>query len=87
MNDTSPQMQQKQFEIYQSKSLEEKFRMITEMMEYGVNQTVAIIKKWHPNKTENELQLEFFKLYYRDDFDDDNMAKWISKMKENDVFA
>lgn len=87
MNDTSPKMQQKQFEIYQSKSLEEKFRMVTEMMEYGVNQTIAIIKKWHPNKTETELQLEFFKLYYREDFDNEKMAQWVLRIKENDLVA
>lgn len=75
-------MQQKQFEIYYSKSLEEKFQMVIEMMEYGVNQTIAIVKKWHPDKTEEELQIEFFKLYYREDFDSEEMNHWVNIMQE-----
>ena len=76
-------MQQKQFEIYYSKSLEEKFQMIIEMMEYGVNQTVSIVKKWHPDKTEAELQIEFFKLYYREDFDSEEMNQWVNIMQKH----
>lgn len=81
MNDTTLIMQQKQFEVYSSKSMEEKFRMVTEMMEYGVNQTISILRKWYPKKTEKELQIEFFKLYYRDDFDPLEMDRWVEKIK------
>lgn len=87
MNDTSPKILQKQFEIYQSKSLEEKLRMTTEMMDYGVNQTIATLKKWYPKKSKIEIQLEFFKLYYREDFNAEKMEKWLLKFKENDKVA
>lgn len=80
MNDTTVQMQRKQFEIYQSKSMDEKFRMVADMMEFGVNQTQAVLKAWYPLKSELELQIEFFKIYYRDDFNEERMDLMINQM-------
>ena len=82
MNDTTHKMQVKQFEIYQSKSMDEKYRMVTEMMEFGVNQTKNVLIQWYPKKSNLELQIEFFKLYYRNDFDSEKMKKLVDKMKE-----
>lgn len=83
MNDTSPKMKRMQFEIYQSKSIDEKFRMVTEMMEFGIVQTQNVLKQWHPKKTPNELKIEFFKTYYQNDFSSEMMAMIISKMRNN----
>ena len=80
MNDTTIQMQRKQFEIYQSKSIDEKFRMLTDMMEFGINQTQATLKKWYPMKSELELQIEFVKIYYRDDFNSERMDILVNQM-------
>ncbi len=44
MNDTSPFMQRKQVEIYQSKTPQERFQMVMEMRKYGVNQTKEVIR-------------------------------------------
>ncbi|MEL6623932.1 MAG: hypothetical protein AAFU33_28250 [Bacteroidota bacterium] len=76
MNDTTPQMQVKQFEIYQSKSREEKFQMVIEMMEFGVNQTKNTLSQWYPKKS----SIEFFKLYYRNDFDNEKMEMLVNQM-------
>lgn len=83
MNDTTHKMQVKQFEIYHSKSIDEKFRMVTEMMEFGVNQTKNVLSQWYPQKSSLELQIEFFKLYYRNDFKSEKMKKLVDKMEEN----
>lgn len=80
MNDTTVQMQRKQFEIYQSKSMDEKFRMVADMMEFGINQTKSILKEWYPLKSELELQIEFFKIYYRDDFNSEKMNLLVNQM-------
>lgn len=80
MNDTTVQMQRKQFEIYQSKSMDEKFRMVADMMEFGINQTKSVLKAWYPLKSELELQIEFFKIYYRDDFNEERMDLMINQM-------
>ena len=82
MNDTTPNMRKKQFEIYQSKSIDEKIKMVAEMMEFGINQTKSVIKGWHPDKSEIELQIEFFKLYYREDFKPEAMNLLVNKMRE-----
>ena len=80
MNDTTPQMQVKQFEIYQSKSREEKFQMVIDMMEFGVNQTKNTLSQWYPKKSSIELKIEFFKLYYRNDFDNEKMEMLVNQM-------
>ncbi|MEM6265623.1 MAG: hypothetical protein AAGI38_24180 [Bacteroidota bacterium] len=82
MRDTSDKMRGKHFEIYQSKNVDEKFRMITEMMEYGVTQTLATLRNWYPKKTKAELQIEFFKLYYKDDFSLDEMERMLNLMRK-----
>ncbi len=80
MNDTPVQMQKKQFEIYQSKSMDEKFRMVVDMMEFGMNQTQSVLKEWYPLKSELELRVEFFKIYYRDDLNSERMNLLVNQM-------
>ena len=87
MNDTSIKMQRVQFEIYQSKSIDEKFRMVAEMMEYGFNQTKTVLKGWHPQKSESELQIEFFKVYYRNDLNAEKMNHFINIMEKKPIYT
>lgn len=49
--------------------------MQIEMMEYAMNQTKALLRKQHPHLSEREITVEFVKLYYKDDFSDEEMQK------------
>lgn len=81
MVDTTPQILQRQFDVYQAKSLEDKLSMLADMMEYGVNQTMDVLKKWYPDKSKIELKVEFFRLYYRNDFSQIEMTQILEKIR------
>jgi len=80
MNDTPISIQRKQFETYHAKSMDEKFRMVAEMIEYGINQTKSVLAQWYPQKSGIALQIEFFKIYYKNDLDSKKMSRLISQM-------
>ena len=81
MTDTPKHIYEQQFAFYHSKSWDDKLKMLTEMMEYGVEQTLVVLKQWYPNKSEEELKIAFFKLYYKNDFNDSQMKLWEKKLR------
>ncbi len=81
MTDTPPEILKKQFEIFFSKPIQERFRMQIEMMESSVRQAKSLLMKRFPSLSEKELNVEFFKFYYRDSFSNDEMEKIVAWMK------
>ncbi|MEL6254772.1 MAG: hypothetical protein AAFR87_22360 [Bacteroidota bacterium] len=84
MLDSTPKILQKQFEIYQSKSQEDKISMLVDMMEYSINQTMDVLRKWYPEKSPIELKVEFFKHYYKDDFGQKAMDRMLEKIRNEE---
>lgn len=81
MRDTPYEILKKQVEIIQSKPERERYAMQIEMMEYAMNQTKALLRKRHPHLSEREITVEFVKLYYKDDFSEEEMQKIVEWMK------
>ncbi len=83
MNDTPPEILKKQIEIIQSKPEKVRLAMQLEMMEYAMNNTKKLLRKRHPHLSEREITIEFVKLYYKDDFSEEEMQKIVQWMKEH----
>jgi hypothetical protein len=83
MNDTPPEILKKQFEIIKSKPEGVRYAMQMEMMDYAANQTKALIRKKNPHLSEREVVIEFVKLYYKDDFSEEEMLRIVEWMKNN----
>jgi len=61
MNDTTPEMQQYQYNLIMSKTQEERFVMGLEMMESGRELMIAGIKAQNPKIADNDIPLELLK--------------------------
>jgi hypothetical protein len=84
MNDTPYEILKKQFDIVQSKPDKVRFAMQLEMMEYAANQTKARIRQKNPHLSEREVVIEFVKLYYKDDFSEEEMQRIVEFMRNKD---
>lgn len=81
MTDTPDEILRKQVEIVQSKPESVRFAMQIEMMEYAMNKTKEMLRKQHPHLSEREITVEFVKLYYKEDFSEEEMKKIVEWMK------
>lgn len=68
MLDTTPEMQEKQLEIFFSKSAEEQVKMGLEMTDFAYQVVRNSVVAQHPDVTEREIAVEIFRRYYENDF-------------------
>lgn len=68
MQDTTPEMRQKQFDIIFSKTEEQRLMMGLEMMEDMRKLVMRSISNENPGISETDCKIEFVKRYYRGDF-------------------
>jgi hypothetical protein len=82
MNDTPKYILQKQFDIIYAKPLNERLAGLFEMTELSrsIIQNQLVLKR--PELTEIEVKIEFFKIFYRFDFDEETLNRIAENMKE-----
>ncbi len=88
MNDTSPDILQKQFEIIMSKPLKTRLDGLFEMTELSREIIKNRIIAKNPKISEIELKVEMFKVFYQSDFDEHSLQQiadsirqyWIKKI-------
>ncbi len=83
MNDTSLAMHQKQLEIILSKTLEERFMMGFEMIEFVLEMLRRSVKSRNPEISDLELKIAVFRQFYRDDFQESEMQKIIESFRNS----
>lgn len=79
MQDTSPEVRQKQFEIIFSKTEAQRLSMGVEMMEDMRKLVMESIYFQNPGISEVDSKIEFLKRYYKHDFSTDqfsNIIQW-----------
>jgi hypothetical protein len=74
VQDTNDHIRHKHYEIIFAKSSEERFLMGLQMMEDLREIVLNSIRIEKPGITETELKIEFIKRYYKDQFDEKQMA-------------
>ena len=80
MNDTKPEVIQKQREIFFAKSPGERLRICLDMIDFGRTLMESQIRSKNPEITDNELKAEVFKAFYKNDFPSEKLeeiANWL----------
>ena len=75
MKDTSTKTHKKQLEIYMAKSAGERLTICLEMIDFGRTLAETKIKEENPNITASDLKAEVFKLFYKNDFEGEELEK------------
>lgn len=78
MTDTPEYIYNKQFEIFYSKPLKERFLMNLELSEFVRETTRRRIKRQHPDFSEMEIKQEVFRQFYADTFTQEQMSRIFS---------
>ncbi|MEN8122372.1 MAG: hypothetical protein ABFS35_18650 [Bacteroidota bacterium] len=81
MNDTPKYMLQKQFEIVNSKSLKEKFLNLFDLTELSIKIISNQIRTKKPDISNIDLKVELFEIFYKDDFDSEELGLIINEIK------
>lgn len=68
MNDTSPEIEARFFEMMMGKSGQERMKMGFSMFNMARLQVIVSIKKSNPHADIREIRREIFLRFYRDDF-------------------
>lgn len=83
MNDTSLAMHQKQLEIILSKTLEERFMMGFEMIEFVLEMLRRSVKSQDPEISDLEVKIAVFRQFYRNDFQETEMQKIMESFRNS----
>lgn len=75
MTDTPENILQKQFEIYNSLSVKEKFENLFDLTELSRQIIINRIREEFPGISELELKIELFKRFYKTYFDEAAIKK------------
>lgn len=81
MNDTPKEILKKQFEIIYSKPLKERINGIFEMTELSRKIIKGRIKEKNPDISDIDLKVELFKVFYRFDFEEDELNRIANQMR------
>lgn len=73
MNDTPKAVLKKQFDIINEKSLEYRIQSLFEMTELSRKIVSNRIRLQNPGFSETELKIETFRVFYKQDFDDETL--------------
>jgi len=82
MNDTPEKIRKIQFQVINSKPLKERIKMMTDMTEFSRKLIENQLRRKNPGITDNQIQIEVFKTFYKKDFDAPMMTKIIEKYRE-----
>jgi len=80
MTDTPPEIRRLQGRIVLEKPLEERLRMVFEMMEGGQRMVANFLHRQHPDWSISQLKAAVFERMYRDDFTADEMERIITSI-------
>lgn len=75
MKETPTNIQKKQLEIYMAKSEDDRLTICLEMINFGRILAETRIKEENANITAAELKAEVFKLFYKNDFEVEELEK------------
>jgi hypothetical protein len=81
MNDTPKEILKKQFEIIYSKPLKERINGVFEMTELSRKIIKGRIKEKNPDISDIDLKVELFKVFYRFDFEEDELNRIATQMR------
>jgi hypothetical protein len=87
MNDTPEDIRKMQFQVINSKPLKERIRMMTDMTDFSRKLIENQIRRKNPSITDNDMKLEVFKIFYKNDFDAPMMTKIIESYREYQIKA
>ena len=83
MNDTPKYILQKQYEIISAKPLKERIKGLFELTELSRKIIRNRIKNKFPGISETDLKIELFRIFYKQDFDKETLARITEQMKQN----
>jgi hypothetical protein len=75
MTDTPLEIRRLQGQIFLKKPLQERMRMVFEMMEGGQRMVSDFLRRQHPDWSTGQLKAAVFERIYRDDFTTDEMKR------------
>lgn len=81
MTDTPPDIRQRQGQIIRRKPLEDRLRMVFEMMEGGQRMVADRLTRQHPDWSQAELKAAVFERIYRDDFSVEEMEHILTSLR------
>jgi Rv0078B-related antitoxin len=73
MNDTTPEMAQKQVDIVLGFSTEKRLKIVLDMMEWGILMTRQRLASQFPDYTPSQLKFEQIKEYYGQEFTENQL--------------
>ena len=82
MQDTKPEIFQKQKEIFLAKTPGERLSICLEMIDFGRTLVESRIKAKYPEISDSELKAEVFKTFYKNNFSPEKLEKiadWLRK--------
>jgi len=82
MNDTTPDILKKQFEIVMAKPLKNRLNGLFEMTDLSRKIIQNRITASNPNISEVDLKVELFKIFYQSDFDSQLLNQIASDMRQ-----
>lgn len=77
MNDTSPDIEKKIYDLFESKSPLERIQMGCSMIDTSKYLITCAILRDHPNISKKDLRREIFLRFYGNDFDPEEQEKII----------
>ena len=83
MDDTSPEIEEKVYELIRAKTPEERFKMGWSMYLTSRKLVIDAIRRENPNISDNDLRVEFFLRFYQDDFSTDEKEKFIAHLRKH----
>jgi len=83
MLDTPDYILKKQFEIINSKSIKEREKLIFDQTMSAIEIIKKRIKLQNPEISDKELKIEFFKIFYKNDFSEVEMNKIVDFFRQN----
>ena len=83
MNDTPKYILRKQYEIISAKPLKERIKGLFELTELSRKIIRNRIKNKFPGISETDLKIELFRIFYKQDFDKETLARITEQMKQN----
>ena len=83
MNDTPKYILRKQYEIISAKPLKERIKGLFELTELSRKIIRNRIKNKFPGISETDLKIELFRIFYKQDFDKETLARIAEQMKQN----
>lgn len=82
MNDTPDYIIKKQFDIIYNRPISEKIRSLFEMTELSRNIILNQLRLKNPGMSKVDLQIELFRVFYREDFSPEKLDRIAQQMRE-----